>query len=190
MPNWTDTPPTESEHYALRIVRTPPTGAIEALITTPGITGCHTHFIKNRTVPCEGQPGCQFCEAGHSFRWHAYLAAVLVRSYEQVLFECTAIAAKTFINYREINGTLRACRFRASRPSGRPNGRIVIACKAEDETLLRLPKPPDVKTILCHIWNVKAESATTLPDRPHAGRLIRPGQPNGDGRYNVAKPIP
>ncbi len=183
MPIWTNQPPDASGPYAFRILRTPPDRPITAIITTPDLIGCNTHFIKNRTTPCEGPEHCPACAAGHSWRWHGYVACVLTHGLEHVLFECTPASAETFRNYLKLYNTLRGCSFTAWRPSKRHNGRVVIQCKYTDPAKTPLPEPPDVKTILCHIWNIQNTHVST-PTRlrpPFLEASVTPG--DEDGRY-------
>lgn len=184
MPQWSNTPPVEPDRYAMRIVRTPPTGAIDAIVTSPDILGCFTHFVHRRTIPCEGAPDCPHCQAGFSYRWHGYLAAVAVKGLEHFLFEFTANAAQTFTTYRDLHGTLRACHFLSRRPSGRTNGRIVIKCRMHDEAEARLPRPPDLKAILMHIWNIQNDEPNEWTNPETSARQMAPKPSNGDGRYS------
>lgn len=172
MPVWTTTPPDAQSGYPLRIIRTPSNKPIVAYVTSVDVLGCNTHYAGNRTLPCEGTETCKWCQEGYSWRWHGYLAAVLTDTLEHIIFEFTATAAGTFQNYYLLHNSMRACHFKANRPTGRQNGRVVIHCKPGDETRLRLPNPPDLQKILCHIWNIpnSAASQTRIPDR--AGNFI------------------
>jgi hypothetical protein len=172
MPQWKNTPPAEPEGYALRIVRTPANKPLTGIVTSLEVIGCCTHYAGNRTVPCEGPEACQLCQEGYSWRWHGYLACVLTSTLEHVLFEFTATASDTFKNYELLHHTMRGCHFQAARPSGRNNGRVVLACKPYDQSRLRLPEPPDVKAALCHIWNVQQTRAKTQLDPARPGRQI------------------
>jgi len=172
MPQWKSTPPDEPEGYALRILRTPSDKPIAAIVTSPEVIGCPTHYAGNRTVPCEGADDCQLCRDGYSWRWHGYLGCILTATLEHVLFEFTAHASDTFRNYQHLHGTLRACHFQANRPSNRHNGRVIIACKPYDQSRVRLPDPPDVKTILCHIWNVPNHNVETHLDPSRLGEQL------------------
>ena len=182
MPIWTPEPPKDRGPYSFRIVRTPPAKPLTAVITSTDLLGCCTHFLKNRTVPCEGPDQCPACREGYSWRWHGYVACVLTQGLEHVLFECSATSSDTFRNYLQLYTNLRGCWFKAYRPSQRHNGRVVIECKYTDPAKHRLPEPPDVKRILCHIWNVKADAAEIT------GRVRPPFQQvgvqphDGDGR--------
>jgi hypothetical protein len=153
MPDFTREPPPLPDGFIYRIIRTPAKGAIQAIVTSPEVVGCNTHFVNSRTVPCEGLGTCPMCDDGHSRRWHGYLAAILTNCLEHILFEFTAHASDTFKNYYLAHTTLRACAFKAYRPSQRPNGRVVIHTSPADEARFPLPEPPDLRKILCHIWN-------------------------------------
>lgn len=187
MPNFTSTPPAVPAGYALRIVRTPAQKPITGIVTSTDLVGCATHYTGNRTVPCEGQDHCKACQDGLSWRWHGYLGCILTDTLEHVLFEFTATASDTFQNYYKVQATMRGCHFRASRPSGKHNGRVVIACKPYDQSRARLPDPPDVEGILCHIWGVPRNDARTHNDPERTARTIglAPGSDPGNNRLRT-----
>lgn len=182
MPKWSDKPPTAGDGITFRIVRTPAAKPLTAISTAPQVTGCCTHFVQNRTVPCEGEDYCDWCKQGHSWRWHGYLSAILTQTYEHILFEFTATASDVFRNYLRLHGSLRGCRFTAHRPSGRHNGRVVIACTPADEQRIRLPDPPDIARILCHIWNVQYQGVDQVRIPNRLGHQIGVPPSDGDGR--------
>lgn len=183
MPIWTNQPPTDKDAHAHRIIRTPATKPLIAIITCTDLLGCATHFVSNRTVPCEGQGECSHCEAGHSWRWHGYVSAVNVNTHEHFIFEMTAQAADTFRNYAQAHATLRGCMFQATRPSGRPNGRVVIACKPTDEQRYRIPQPLNVRRILCHIWNVQYTETSEFYSVAELANRLSVNDSERDGRY-------
>jgi len=183
MPRWSNEPPAADNDYALRIVRTPPDKPLVGIVTSAEIVGTPTHYVHNRTLPCEATQECPFCQEGHSTRWHGYLACLLVQSLEHALFEFTKTMAQPFITYQAIYQTLRGCTFQANRPSKRPNGRVLIKCKHVDGADLRLPEPPDVKRILCHIWNVQHNPRGDWRDPSDGTRRLNTDAGNGDGRY-------
>jgi len=182
MPKWENTPPKDTAGLALRIIRTPASKPITAIVTSTDIVGCRTHFAAHRTIPCEAPDRCELCDQGHSWRWHGYVAAILTASLEHVIFEFTAAASDTFYHYQRLHNDIRGCWFQAQRPSGRPNGRVIIKAKPQDQTRLRLPDPPDLQRILCHIWGVPYQPQPTLSTmRQAADRALHvvPGT-NGD----------
>lgn len=168
MPRWIDDPTDSDDHPPFRIVRTPADKALVGIVTCTDVVGCRTHFVNNRTIPCEGEDTCPWDAEGHSWRWHGYVSAVLCTSLEHVLFEFTATASDTFKNYNLLHGTIRGCKFLAHRPSKRHNGRVVVACQPVDVQRVRLPDPPDIRAILCHVWNVQYDKAE------YAGRVRFP----------------
>lgn len=184
MPQWTDRPDPTAHPYALRIIRTPAEKPIVAVVTSLEIIGCRTHFVNNRTVPCEGQTHCHWCHQGHSWRWHGYLACILTESLEHALFEFTATASDTFRNYQLVHGDIRGCKFHAQRPCKRHNGRVVISTKSIDLQRWNLPDPPNVKAILCHIWNVQNTNAVDVGRvrQPFKEVTVTPSKADGRNR--------
>jgi len=188
MDAWSTSPPPEDHRYSFDIVRTPASKPLIGITTSTDIVGRMTHFAKNRTIPCDGEETCPWCQEGYSARWHGYLAAVSTDTFQHFLFEFTAKAGDPFKNYLLQYLNIRACQFRAFRPSGKSNGRVSISCRRLDETKLRLPDPPNVRRILCHIWNIPyTENQPTRMNRPPFKDLgIMPD--DDDGRYKPDKP--
>jgi len=167
MPTFTSEPPRLPDGYVFRVVRTPATACFTAVVTSLEVVGTQTHFANNRTTPCDGIDQCALCTDGFSRRWHGYVSCVATPTLEHVLFEFTAHASDTFRNYHDLHGTMRACQFRAFRPSKRNNGRVVIHTAPGDESRMRLPEPPNIAKLLCHLWNVQYN-----PEQPT--RMNRP----------------
>lgn len=63
MPVFSRDVPTDPRGPAFPILRTPAARPITAIITSPDLVGCFTHYFKGRTVPCEGA-GCRLCLQG------------------------------------------------------------------------------------------------------------------------------
>lgn len=182
MPVWNNAPPQNTTGHPLRIVRTPATGKIKAVVTSDDVHGCPTHYISNRTIPCEGLPDCPACNQGHSWRWHGYVSCILTTTYEHVLFEFTATASDSFRNYRKIKDHLRSCLFEAKRPSGKTNGRVIISCSPFDDVQQRLPEPPNIERILCHIWGIQYVDPGIIPMTRPPFKAIKVPRDNGDAR--------
>ncbi len=153
MPNFSSTPPPDSQESGYRLIRTPPTGKIQAHVISEQLIGCPTHFVGNRTVPCEA-PNCDPCDSGLGNRWHGYLLILIESSQEMVVFEMTKKAALTFQDYHKRHGTLRGCHFMATRLNQKANGRVLVTCKTGDLTRVNLPAPKSVERLMCHIWNI------------------------------------
>lgn len=189
MPQWSDRPPTPDNAVPYRLVRVPPAAALVGIVTCTELTGTRTHFLASRTVPCEGEDICRACADGYAWRWHCYASLLLTAGWEHVILELTAAASDPLRNYADIHHEVRGCLLRAIRPSGRINGRIVVTCKPADLQGLRLPEPPDIQRILCHIWGVKYEPPENrLSTRIGAFDYHVPPD-KGDGRYK-SKPSP
>jgi len=164
MPHFTNRPPAEPAGPNLRLCRTPGPGKLVGIVTSPDLIGCPTHFFNKRTIPCE-PPNCPACAAGYSWRWHGYLSAVNVKTHEHFLFEMTAQAAESFVEYRERHHDLIGCAFEAQRLGEHRNGRVIIRCKPTDLTQIKLPKAPNLVAALAHIWNIPT------PEVNEEGRL-------------------
>jgi len=185
MPIWSPIPPPQDRAVPYRIVRVPASGDLKGIVTTPDIVGCNTHYVGHRTIPCEGPDACKACAEGHSWRWHAYVGLLLTTTLEHTILELTAAASDPLRTYYDLHNTVRACRITAKRPSGRLNGRIVLACQATDELRVRLPAPPNIQKILSHLWGIKydAPEKAILARPPAVQMYVTPGE--DDARYKL-----
>jgi hypothetical protein len=168
MPVWSDAPPAGNDPVPFRLIRVPADKAVRAIVTCSDMIGATTHFVRNRTLPCGIEQPCPYCAEGHSYRWHAYLSIVLVDTYEHVILELTAAGSESLRNYAEAHLDIRGAFITAHRPNKKHNGRVIVAVRPGDPTRQRIPDPPDIRRILCHIWNVKYEP-------PINNRRSRPG---------------
>lgn len=156
MPAFSHNVPADPRGPSFPIVRTPPGRPLTAIVTSPDLVGCFTHYHKGRTVPCE-QENCEACHDGLPFRWHAYQSVHVAATGLHCLFECTAQAAEHFTDYREAHATIRGCQFEARRYNSKPNARILIRTRPADLTGLYLPKPPDLVKCLGILWGFAAD---------------------------------
>jgi len=156
MPTWSNQPPSTSDQPALPIRRAPANGQVIGIVTCDDLIGCDTHFYQGHTIPCE-RPDCEACRHAIPFRWHGYLSAIDQRTNMHFLFEFTAQASDSFIQYRDVHNGLKGCLFQAQRLHRRPNGRVVIQTKPAPIEKIRLPKPPDLLRCLATIWQIPFE---------------------------------
>lgn len=155
--------------------RTPPSGYIQAIVTSDNLVVCDTHFWHGRTTPCEriandegatiDDSPCQACTEKIGYRTHAYVACFDPKKQEHCLFECTTHAAKSLAEYHEANGTLRGCILRASRPTGKPNGQVTIETNTANLAKVHLPTAPSIQLALAVIWRLPAAALPTTNER-------------------------
>ena len=156
-----DTPPVECR--SMELVRTPPRGELQAVITCPDLVGCPTHFYGGRTVPHELE-NCPACQDGHGWRWHGYVSCLLRGRRDHVIFEFTAQASDALREEHKQYGTLRGCWFRARRLNDRPNGRVLLQVCDKRPTDLVMPPAPDIAKQLCKIWGINPDAQHTAAD--------------------------
>jgi len=162
MPTYTNAPPVDGRGPAYAIRRTPAARALIAVITSEDLLGCATHFYGGRTVPCE-TPDCPACRDQIPWRWHGYVAAIDVTTYEHFIFEMTAQASDALVAYRAKHGTLKGCKFEATRAHNRANGRVRLRCKPADLQQMSLPLAPDIARALNILWNINAPAKVVRP---------------------------
>lgn len=159
MPQFTNEPPNDSHQHNFRLIRTPAGTPFKGYVLSENLVGCPTHYIGNRTVPCEPE-NCEACDNGLGWRWHGYLLVMVQATSELVIFEMTATAAEKFTEYFQRHGTLRGCHFLATRVNNRSNGRVLIIAKPADLSQIHLPQPKDCRKLLAHIWNIAPNQVT------------------------------
>jgi hypothetical protein len=153
MPTWSTNLPKNRKHMGFDLRRTPADKPLLGIVTSDNILVTDTHYWGGRTIPCE-RPDCEACNQSVPYRTHVYVSVFDPKTNEHFLFECTANAAKAFVDYREAAGTTRGCFFHASRPKGTKNGKVAILTKPSDPTKTNLPSPPNVALALCVIWRL------------------------------------
>jgi len=138
--------------------------------------GLLVHIHDGHEFPCEG-PACEACQKGIPYRWHAYLSIFTHDQGLHAIFETTAQAARTFVEYRKAQGTLRGCQFTARRLNSKPNGRVLIHTQPANLTNIRLPAPPDLLACMAIIWDfplpsVRMTGRNPEQDTPRVGRTL------------------
>lgn len=165
MPIFNNAPPADADHSGYRLIRTPPAHALQGHIISNNIVGCNTHFVGNRTIPCEGE-GCEPCQNGIGWRWHGYVLILSAATQEVAIFESTARAAAAFAVHYQTYGSLRGAIFKATRANARPNGRVLIQLRPGDLTKVKLPPDQPVEKLLCHIWNIPPVTVSKQSSKP------------------------
>lgn len=162
MPRFSSEPPPDPRGQALPLRRCPFHRPLLAIVTCQNVVGCPTHYWGGRTVPCE-EEDCEPCLAGVGWRWHGYVSAYEPNLKLHFLFEVTARCSEAFKAYRKANGTIRGCIFEATRPSGKPNGRVYLKTKTADLQKTPIPDAPQIPQVLAMIWNIPLTSITDAP---------------------------
>jgi hypothetical protein len=135
----------------IRLIRTPASGKLQAVILSDDVIGCPTHYDGTRTLPCS-KDKCDACARGLPWRWHGYIGLWIVGTQERVVLELTAAASQRLVEHRKQYKTLRGFDLIACRPRGKPNSRIHVALGAMQRPSSQLPPAPDVQAIMCYIW--------------------------------------
>lgn len=164
MPNFSSEPPPDQDRHGFRLLRTPAGAPFRGFVVSENLIGCPTHFVGNRTVPCE-LPHCEPCENGIGWRWHGYLLVQVEATTELIIFETTAAASTAFAQYHKRHGTTRGCYFQATRVNNKPNGRVLIVTKPADLAKVNLPQPMDLAKLLSHIWNIAPNQTQPAPSQ-------------------------
>jgi len=182
MPTWSTALPTHGKHMGFGLRRTPQSASLQAIITSPELCVCDTHFCGGRTIPCERQHqeidgslsagNCFACNEAIPFRTHVYVSALDTKTREHFIFECTAHAAKALEEYRVANGTLRGCVMHSSRPKGGVNSKVVIQTNSANQLKNPLPDPPSVILALTTIWRLPL-TGLAIEDKRHENPTVR-----------------
>jgi len=188
VPNWTNDPPATSSDFSFRLVRVPAFKTLRAIILCTHLTGCRTHFFKGHTIPCE-EKGCEACDQGLYYRWHAYVPAVCQPGGEKIILELTAQAAEQLQPSLDEYRTLRGIEIVAERPAKRPNGRIRITCAPGLRPETSLPHCPNVILTMQHIWGLDDTMLASTPSKFGSNRIMPAGK-NGEDLAQNPSTIP
>jgi len=178
MPTWSNAVPTDPRGQGLPLLRTPAGRTLTAVVTSTDLIGCNTHFWGGHTMPCEA-PECEACQAGVAYRWHGYLAAFNPADQLHFIFEMTAQAAQTFINYRNEHKTIRCCQFQAYRWQQKRNGRVILKCEPSAIVPSALPRAPDLGKIMAIIWRLPIPNVTIDGIERGVSRVFADSEGNG-----------
>lgn len=164
MPRWSHSLPEEQEHMGFQLRRTPPAVPLVAIITCDELLVVETHYWGGRTLPCERlvemadgstvAGDCKACQEGVPYRIHVYVSAREHGTHDHFIFEMTAHAAKPLVKYLKGNRSLRGCAFKAIRPRGYKNGKVVITTTSVDVEKAALPAQPNMIRILSQVWRL------------------------------------
>jgi len=164
MVEWSNRPIEGLIQNTFDIVRTPPKPPLTLIVTSTEAFGKPVHFWMGRSTPCLYPEFCEPCEKGRAYRWRAYLAAIESKSQDHVIWECTApIHLKLSKVVQEI-GSLRGCKLICSRIGGRENGRLAVQVFRPQQVPDGLPKAPDVRQVMEHVWTRKLDGEISNPD--------------------------
>lgn len=177
MPNWSPNVPKRDGPRSMPLERTPTSGKLMAVITSPDLVGCNTHFFQGHTVPCT-EPDCEAHRKGVPWAWHGYVGCMRAGTREHFLFEFTPQVGDVLKDYRAHHGTLRGCIICAQRHNSKSNGRVILQCKPGDLAALNLPDPPDLEACMAIIWNLNKNTIVkATPTKGHPRIHHDPGAP-------------
>lgn len=163
-PIFFDDPNEIPKQQSAQLVRTPPTGRLKAIITSPKIIACPTHYHARRTTPCGGPGNCPLCESGLKWRLHGYLSILNTDNLAHQILEVPARTYDALAQwYRNFN-TVRGLYIELSRPTQRPNGQIQLIVRRPQTIPESLPDPLPVQWLLCKIWGVPTSDEPPPPE--------------------------
>jgi hypothetical protein len=164
MPTFRNNLPTSARTENLKLRRVPPRGPLQAIILSTELTVVDTHYWRGRTCPCERElnpegftiddSNCEACQHKQGYRPHVYVACWDPRAEIRFLLEITPHAAKPLADYIADRGTLRGCSIYATRPKGKENAAVTITTAPVNQSITRLPNPPDVPAALAILWRL------------------------------------
>ena len=149
------------------LVRAPVNGKLAGLITAAQPVFAPTHWFGGRTVPCT-EPECTACNEHRPTRWHAYITIWTPQTNTQILLELPEAASHRLSELSDVHGKLRGGRLAVFRNGNRQNSRVIINFWPNDATQYRLPKEPNIRNILEHIWQLdrQPQKINGQPARP------------------------
>lgn len=160
---WTNVPP-EGTEAKPDILSPKPGQTLDLVILSDSVLGVETHYLGERTRPCEGdEESCLGCRAHLQTRWKGYLVVWIGNGKPQAIAELTTEAYRRCPPLQNPKVSLRGHKLRLTRAAGKPNGRV----RAElGEFMLgweNAPLPLDLECALYRIW------FTTRRNKPAPG---------------------
>jgi len=153
---FSNTPDEGDEGMRYQILRTGPKGIKGPIVTSHDPVGLYTHWAGGRTLPCVRKK-CELCEQNVARRWYGFLMVYSLKQDRQYLFEYTAAAAATVVDYWERHRTLRGARLSGERQGARANGRLTLFLMPPMPEIDPLPKAPNRVALLSQMWSVPLE---------------------------------
>jgi hypothetical protein len=148
-----DEPQECDKGFPWTVVRTPGASHLDFIAVSHRHVGVRTHYFHRRTIG-HRRVGCEACDAGNRSRWTGYLLGLSHPAGQRILFEFTPTAAQYLLPLYEVRESIRGLRIRASRPSKRENGTIVLAFRGYLEDPSALPDAVPIKPLLFNIWGL------------------------------------
>lgn len=150
---WTTSPTDKNAGEQLRIIRAPGAGALRFMILSHQVMGTYTHYLNGRTQPCVGKV-CDGCAKAISLRWHGWVIVQNETTGEKYIFEFTEGPAEKLAEWYADHRTIRGLRCKVSRPSGKPNGRVILQRGDQVTNHAELPRCPEIQKVMLKIWGL------------------------------------
>jgi len=150
------------------ITRCPPKGIGPLIILSSDVIGCHLHYWRGRSTPCQGE-NCEACADGQIPRWRGYLIVMNPKGDEKIMMEITAAAVPPIDVYFSEHGTLRNALLYLKRVGMKPNGKLLSKIETSARTLASLPAEPNLSNLLLRMWGMN----TAEKNSPEIQRKIR-----------------
>jgi len=148
---WSDSPPTQTDMKSADLRRCPPGGLPPAIILCDWLTGNELHWWNGRSFPHLSND-CPACAAKRAKVWKGYIAALDVKTRKVFILEITPNCTEPLSAYKQTFGSLRGAQIKLDRSATKINGRVTATVTPANLGGLELPQPPDVRSILRHMW--------------------------------------
>ncbi|MCH8853554.1 MAG: hypothetical protein IID41_13015 [Planctomycetes bacterium] len=159
------TPPVETHHNNLDIIRTPAAGKIGGWIVTTTMHGLPIHF-HGRSIPCSQTDDCPVCARGNKPRWTGYLGIWLPAWIKPKMLELPTGAAEQVAGYANTHGRILHKAITVWRPKKVANGPVEVYLSGKDIDGIMMPEEPDIQAALCVLWGLKKDDIEgSLVDR-------------------------
>jgi hypothetical protein len=148
---WTDAP--EAPVLPRIEILSPKPGMdVWVICTSERITGVMTHYLHQRTRPCNGdEDTCEGCLLSLPKRWKGYLAGSMPPKGKQFLVEITYEGYRNCKELHGLNAVLYGKKVILHRAGAARNSRVVVTV-APGEGPAFADRPFDVQEALLRIW--------------------------------------
>lgn len=181
---WTDTPPTETSTKSADLKRCPPGGMPPVIVLSDWLTGNELHWFNGRSFPHLAND-CPACKAKRPKVWKGYLAVLDPKTRKTFILEVTPNCTEPLSAYKLTFGSLRGAALKLERSATKANGRVTANVTQANIGGLELPRPPDIRATLRHMWQTdhrpedeKEETPRPITEAPMNNDELRRRRPD------------
>lgn len=137
------------------IIRTPTKRRVTFLCLSETVLIMPTHWIRNRTTPCDQHHLAGGCQHESEMRWKCYVAVYAPPNGQTLILEMTDHGGESVIAAEKLYHCLRGRRITVWRSGTKDNSPVNALISPSIDPTVACPPCPDVKAFLLRMWYVR-----------------------------------